>query len=335
MKPKSNETSQPPQPRGYRFWLSCFVLLLGLPFLLYYGYCWGLWGRGSLLLQYLFQCSCPAASEEARYPDEVDVIVPACRHVSSGLSPSGRLLYVQETESASDSTYLLNLETKEKIPFTLKDSGFFFLTDDLLFVIVYNGGEEYILDRVTGDQYPIQRFSSLRSSGYAKGLAEALQEAKYVFLVSDYNTVVALSPEFPASSEYNFHFNKFFIPGDAYDRMKQFLQENDITYENIPNQFQHEAISPDGKLVARADGIYSVQTGQQVVRGILSFSRRGWMVRDWTYDGSAVIYSQNFNPCVIQTNFGFLDGTICYLEVPQPVILLKVPEDFLLPAETP
>lgn len=89
------ETGYTSKPRGYRFWLSCFTLLLGLPLLLYYGYCWGLWGRSSLLLQYLFQCSCPSASEEARYPEQVDVVVPACRYVTTRLLPGGRFLYIR------------------------------------------------------------------------------------------------------------------------------------------------------------------------------------------------------------------------------------------------
>ena len=94
MKTAQAETTHVPKRRGYRFWLSCLLLLLGLPLLFYHGYCWGLWGRSSLLLQYLFQCSCSPASEEARYPEQVDVIVPACRNGGINLSPTGRLLYV-------------------------------------------------------------------------------------------------------------------------------------------------------------------------------------------------------------------------------------------------
>ncbi|MCC6299104.1 MAG: hypothetical protein IT314_07390 [Anaerolineales bacterium] len=292
MKTEKTDYSNPPKSRGYRFWLTRLTILLGLPLLFYYGYCWGLWGRNSLLLQSLFQCSCPAASEEWRYPEYVDVLVPACRHFNSRLSPSGRLLYVQETESKSVATYLLNLETNEKTPFNLNDSGFFFLTDDLLLVIVHNGGDDYILDRTTGLQFPIQRFSSLRSSGYNNGLVEALHEAKFVFLLNDYgDTVVALSPDFPAFSDRNFYFNDSYIPGDAYDRLERFLKENNIAYVNIPFSFQNDVISPTGKLVAREDGVYSLETGQEVVEGIPLSSRRIWRVRGWIHDGSAAIYS--------------------------------------------
>jgi len=55
--------------------IGCLAILLALPFLLYYGYCWGLWGRNSVFLQYFFQCNCPSASEERRYGTQMDVIV--------------------------------------------------------------------------------------------------------------------------------------------------------------------------------------------------------------------------------------------------------------------
>ncbi len=69
------------------------VLLLGL---LYWGYCWGWWGRTNLTLQYLFQCQCPAASERVRYAP-FTVLVSACRHPQAiDLAPSGRYLIIDE-----------------------------------------------------------------------------------------------------------------------------------------------------------------------------------------------------------------------------------------------
>src|SRR5512139_1578252 len=112
MQPKRLTTLE---KRGLRTWTTFFVLAIGLPFLLYLGYFFGWWGQHSLLLQYLLQCSCPAASIETRYPPSVDVIVPACRYVISMHSPSGRMLYVQEESS----NYLLDLQTAQKTPFTL------------------------------------------------------------------------------------------------------------------------------------------------------------------------------------------------------------------------
>lgn len=321
------------KPRGYRFWLTRLAILLGLSLLFYYGYCWGLWGRGSLLLQYLFQCSCPIASEEARYPEYVDVLVPACQNQGSLLSPSGRLLSVQEEESGVISSYLLNLETNEKTSVAVTDGGFLFLTDDLLFVIVRYRENEYLLDRTTGETHPIQEFRYSHPGSYIGGyadsvkLATALRQAKDIFLLNEYgDTLVALSPDFPASSELNFYINRFGVAGDAFNRLEQFLQDNDIAYENIPFRFQNEVVSPNGKLVARADGIYSVETGQQIVEMIpTSSTREQALINGWTYDSSAVLYSYSGYPCVIETGIPMMDGTICLFKVPQPVLKLKAP----------
>src|ERR1051325_5952807 len=61
--------------------------------LLYWSWCWDWWGQENRLMQYLFQCQSPRASEEARYPDNVDVLVSACDdpyYNGFSVSPSGR-----------------------------------------------------------------------------------------------------------------------------------------------------------------------------------------------------------------------------------------------------
>jgi hypothetical protein len=338
MKTEKIESPNPPKQRGVRYWLTRLALLLGLPLLFYYGYCWGLWGRSSLLLQYLFQCSCPAASEEARYPEYVDVLVPACKNQGSLLSPSGRFLYVGKIKPEGVTSYLLNLETNEKISLTFKDSVFFFLSDSLFYVDEQYGGDEYLFDRTIGETYLIQEFRYSHPGSYIDGhanpikLATALRQAKNVFLLDTKDKVIALSPDFPASPELNFYITRFGIAGDAYNRLEQFLRENNIAYVDIPFRFRSEAISPSGKLVARADGIYSVETGQRVVDMIpTSSTREQALVNGWIHDGSAVLYSYSGYPCVVETGIPMMDGSICLFRVPQPVLKLKVPEEYLLP----
>ena len=99
-------------------------------------------------------------------------------------------------------------------------------------------------------------------------------------------------------------------------------------------------VSPDGKFVARGDGIYVVATEEKIVEGFSAsrffraYSRKYFTPRGWLYDGSGVIYSKFLNPCLIE--FSFLsDSASCTYEVPQPVLLLKVPEEYLLPQEAP
>lgn len=313
---------------------------------MYYGYCWGWWGRQSLLLQYLFQCNCPAASEEAGYPKEVDVIIPACQHITSRVSPNGRLLYVQG-EKPGDA-YLLDLQTDEKKPFALPEGSNYFLTDDLIFHS-FNGDNEYILDITTGIQYPIQNVRNLQPSVYSMGnvepnlLLKALLQVDQIFFIDEvFQPVVALSSDFRTHPERNFTFNAFDFTADETNPVENFLQRNNIAYLYVPANFPQEIKSPDGRFIARDDGIYLVKTNQKIVEGYSasglyrSYSGKYFSVRGWTYDGSGVIYSSPFlGPCILETTFFVFEEPGCFVVVPQPVLELKVPEEYLISTQTP
>jgi hypothetical protein len=308
---------------GTRTWISCFGILLGLPLLLYFGYCWGLWGRNSLSLQYLFQCNCPLASEEARYPKEVDVIIPACQRINTvvRLLPSGRFLYLREEKESSPSTYLLDLQTMERMKVT--DHPFSsFLTDDLWFD--EGGVEGYIIDRISGKRYPIKTFRFWRADAYVNGapnlelLLTTLREAEHIIFMQNNDTAIVLMSRFPNNLEENFTFDRSDIPGGDANKVEQFLQDNNITYQTVLADFPHEVLSPDGKLIARDDGVYSVETNQLIVKAPLS------LVRGWTHDGLGVVYASGSH-CLFQIGMPFADDTTCFRRVPQPVIMVKVP----------
>jgi hypothetical protein len=331
MKTTPAETDYAPKRHGYRFWIGGLTLLLGLPLLMYYGYCWGLWGRSNLLLQYLFQCNCPPASEEARYPAQIDVLVSACRHVSSRLLPNGNLLYVREEKSEITTTYLLDLQTEARIEVT--DQPFSsFLTDELFFV--KQGIEDYILDRTSGTQYPIKIFRFWQENAYENGepnlelLISALQQAEQVFFTQDNDIVVVLMPNFPTNLEQNFTFDRSDIPGRDSNKVEQFLRENNIDYQTVNANYPHEVVSPNGNLVARDDGIYVIETNQKIAKAPPS------LVRGWTSDGRSVIYSSS-GRCLIRRGLPFSDDIGCAIQVPQPVLKVKVPEEYLLPAQIP
>jgi hypothetical protein len=314
----------------FLFKLGCFSILLISPFLLYYAYCWGVWGRQSLLLQYLLQCSCPAASEEARYPENVDVIVSACRNAGVRLSPGGRLLYIREKKSGATIAYLLDLQSMQKTgitdrPFTS------FLTDELWYAEI--GLESYIIDSITGKQYLIERFRYSHPDGETNGetnlrlLTQSLQQADRVFLIGDStDTVVALADDFRIFPDHNFITNRFDVPDF---NMEQFLQENNIIYQMILPRFPHEAMSFDRRFMARDDGIYLVSTNEIVVEAPPS------LLTGWTYDSTRAIYYAPIGRCLLTAGFPFADDTWCKIEVPQPLLLLKVPEEYLSSTQTP
>ena len=340
MQTKSTDSSK---QRASRNRASCFAIPLGMSLLtltLYFSYCWGLWGRHSLLLQYLFQCSCPDLSAELRYPKEVDVIVPACRYWRSTLSPSGRLLYVQEKDGSSNSTYFLDLQTSEKMPFTLSEGSNHFITDNFVFHSHY-GDDEYILDITTGNNYPIQNVTKLKPNIFSMGdvdprlLLEALSKVDQIFLIDEiFQPVVAISLDFRTHPENSFVFDVLDFPGDEPDRVEQFLKEFKIVYNYVPADFPQEVLSPNGRFIARKDGIYLVETDQKIVDGFSpsgnyrDYSGRYFSVRGWSYDSSGAIYSKFLNPCLVE--MGILDEVGCFIPVPQPLIKLKVPEEYLL-----
>lgn len=339
MKTAYSKINHPPKKRGYTFWLFSLFVIIGVGWLFYYGYCWGLWGRNSLLFQYLFQCSCPVASEETRYPDNVDVVVPACSYGGSILSPSGRLLYVSEQDSKFSLTYLLDFQTGVKTPLVLPKGSNYFLTDDLIFHSFY-GDDEYILDIKTGNKYPIQNATRLKPNIYSMGdieptlLLGALLRVDQIFLIDDvFQPVIALSSDFRTHPDENFTFNVLDFPGDRPNRIEQFLQENQIDYHTVPDRFQEEALSPDGRFIARKDGIYLAGSGKKIVEAYTVFGIIGdyFSVLGWTYDSSGVIYYKFLDGCL----FSLSSEYYCTIPVPQPLLKLKVPEEYLSPTLTP
>lgn len=312
--------------RGARIGVGCFATLLAFPFVLYFGFCWGLWGRNSLFLQYFFQCNCPPESEEWRYARQVDVIVSACENVTgSRISPSGRLLYVYQENSGLIYAFLLDLQTRERMD-TTEQPFSSFLTDDLWFL--ERGLDHYIIDRTTGVQYPIEKFVYSRPDGQINRkanqplLLENLRQAEQVFLIgASTDTVVALYSDFRTYPERNFIFDRFDLPDF---NTEQFLQENYISYQTVLPKYPHEVVSPNGKLIARDDGIYLVETNQMIVKAPPS------LVNGWLGNSEGAIYS-SYGRCFIHRGLPFADDVGCEIRVRQPILLLKVPEKYLFP----
>jgi hypothetical protein len=134
--------------------------------------------------------------------------------------------------------------------------------------------------------------------------------------------------------EQNFTANRFDLPDF---KMEQFLQENNIIYQTVLPDFPGEVASPNGRFIARHDGIYLFETNQKIVDGYSSsrtyrpYSRKYFEVRGWASDSTRAVYKKFLNPCLIETNFFVLDDFGCFYEIPQPVIMLKVPDEYLTP----
>jgi hypothetical protein len=208
-----------------------------------------------------------------------------------------------------------------------------FLTDDLWFI--ESGLEDKIIDRTTRKEYPIKIFRFWREDAYMNGkpnlelLVTVLLQADQVFFTQNNDTVIVLSSNFQTNLEQNFSFDGSDIPGGDSNRVEQFLQENKIVYQTVLANLPHEAVSPDGKLIARDNGIYLAETNQMIVKSPPS------LLRGWTHDSTGAIYDAPIGRCLMRTFLPFADDVGCLIRVDQPVLLLKVPEEYLLSTQTP
>ena len=105
-------------PVTRRPWFRIGAISIGLLWagvLLGWSYCWGWIGRRTAALQYFVRPLCPASSAEARYPDTIDVAIPAeldagVKHVS----PNGRYVLAELRGIAPpERTYLYDVHEQE------------------------------------------------------------------------------------------------------------------------------------------------------------------------------------------------------------------------------
>jgi len=313
--------------RGTRIGLICSVCLLALSFLLYFGYCRGWWGHSSLLLQYYFQCKCPSGSEKARYPKEVEILVSPCscpcNYHYVKLSPSGRFLYFYEDKSGDIKTSLLDLETGQQTPTQPITN---FVTDE----IAYTWKPRELIDISTQQQYPIQSFRDLQPNAYSDDmlnqqiLVDTLKQAKKIYMV-DAGSIIVLMSESPTNMEKNFIFNILDEGNRLESPFDKFLADNSIRYTATLYDFATQAVSPDGRFIARNDGIYLATTDQKIVEGVPRL-----FVRGWVSDSSGAIYTSMWDePCWPGSSIEGVYSS-CEFQVTQPVIKLKVPEMYMV-----
>ena len=236
----------------------------------------------------------------------------------------------------------MDLQSNEKIPFAVVAGSNYFLTDDLLFLSLQYGskGIDYVLDRTTGKQSPIRSFISLRKDAYTNGkpnldiLAIELRDTKNVYLI-DNDTIVALKSDFQTSPEQSFYFDQGYLPEHDSNRGGQFLREIGIDYHFVPGLFQEEALSPDGRFIARKDGIYLTGSNEKIVEAytVRGITGKYFSVQGWTSNSSGVIYYKFLDGCLLE--LPSYDGGTCSISVPQPLIKLKVPKEYLSSTQTP
>ena len=305
--------------------LAAPILAIGL---LYWGYCWHWWGRDSLLLQYLFQCRCPSASEATRYP-HFTVLVSACRNAwIHDMSPTGRSLVV-ETETIPSQILFIDLRTHREqiLPFDpIRVSRISSIDDQRFFIRLARNTGYVVYNQQRSSQVPISWREFDEQD--AKGL-DLLQQAAEVF-VFDQETLV-LAPNYVQHSDDNVVFRASSSAGQEQTNAQ--LTIAGISYKHIRPPYQPGnrpdiRYSPDGRFYALPDGIYDATTNEHLIRTSLpmfqgqgNFSPLGWM------DGQrGVVYRAGTAYVVDNSN----DYAVPYawFPAPQPQLLLDLPEEF-------
>jgi hypothetical protein len=277
-------------------------------------------------MQYLFQCKCPAHSESLRYPQNVEIVISACQVQDDqvSLSPQGTLLDINQD-------YLYDLRTGERLS-TPAEKPFIVLTDTLFF---YNTPDPYIQDAKNKSRYPVELLANFPVSADGKidvsGILPILNQASAVYLLGDYILIE------DGTKYYRVYESALTGESAGGQAAQRFLNINHIPFEASFQFFPGELPSHNGKFIEKWDGIYSAATNERIVNNFHSPSSRYFEILGWQYDDEGVILG-NGNAYLLEFPIGLpgLDSSqMRYFRVPQPVLLLKVPSDYLSPTPSP
>jgi hypothetical protein len=311
---------------------SCLFGLIVVPAFalgaLYWTYCWGWWGQHRLL-QLLFECSCPAASEEARYPERVDVLFPACAApwVSSS-SPSGRYTLVA-LKNSSYHSYLYDQKTGKLTPNPFPGV-VYFLNDEWALLIEHftNHAERdnyYIYD--IGGRKLVQLNKVQLTENHAvvdPGELEAFRMADQVYLMG--GSAIALAKDFAQHLEANFILGG---AGTSREEIRKILSEHGI---NLPDNSAldplHEFVSHNGLFKYNFGNIDLVAEKRTIREGYEGYSFYGqW----WAYEDRGVVLESTQTIYLVGEEASIFINPK-FFPIPQPILLLKVPKEYLSPA---
>lgn len=312
---------------------SCLFGLILVPTLglgaLYWGYCWG-WLGQNRLLQLLFQCNCSAASEEARYPESVDVLFPACSDpwiVSS--SPSGRYALVSLRDS-SRHIYLYDQETGKLTPNPFPGVVYFLNDKVALFIEHFTNAAEqdnyYIYD--IGGKRLIQLNKIQMTRNYSvidPDELEVFRTTNDIYFIA--GLAIVLTPDFVQHPEANFVLGRF---AETSDRLiRNILSDHGINLpDNSALDTLHGFVSHNGLFKYNFGNINLVARNLTLREGYKGYSFYGqW----WAYEDRGVVLASTQTIYLIGEE-GTLFINPKFFPIPQPILLLKVPKDYLSPA---
>lgn len=320
--------------------IGLLVLVIALsPWLINLLWCWGYFGRDSLIFQYWWQCGCPTESESVRYAP-YRILSPACSQtrIVDILQDNRTVLAYRElsTPPAIQRELLkidVNQETNVLFDLGGRSPNNIYLLNDKILLIRYDPRSNYaFVDLTTG------LFHEVASVGYEPvvfepmqtdfEILEQLKSKDLIFVPERSRLVIGTTADFDAQKSIVIYSNTGGFPS-----VIKFLEDNNIVYYSLDWGFTPQFQSPDGRLEAKLDGVYIADTDQKIVSSwqpkIGDYNARGFKPQFWSSDGRKVIYGQGgYNHIYNSDVFG------SHWPVPQPILILDIPPEYW-PAPTP
>jgi hypothetical protein len=286
-----------------------------------------------------FDCSCSKGSEEARYPDRIDVLISECLDPYLGfgdISPSGRYLLVVHDYNRplqGAQAYLHDVVTGRSVP--LPDQRYF-LSDELLLQVDKPNSlaaEQftYTLYDVTGTRLLRLNWVPMKEDfSFDSSFLKYFQNAEQVYVSPPAGIAVALAPGFLHHPEANYVLGRMGInPTQARDVIR-LLKTHPVKYQ-VPVPWAYDYQTDDVVIASGlteirsrnrqfeflnrgSHGIYLITTQQQVTP---PYREDLFVEEGWVYEDQGVILAPS--PSYFPTRpLG-------------PILLLKVPKEYLSP----
>lgn len=276
------------------------LTVLSLLWLVYWSWCWGWWGRNNLWLQYFFQCACPSISEQARFPTQSEVLVSGCQDES----------------------------TKQAILSQMLNAGFVGGYHIAKNWWIGRSVNDYVIVNPTNGSFAVPKYTFTQGVALDPTILELIQKAKNVYWQQDLGILLALSSmETPGSG------GSIVLTSQDDTPLSRELLRNQISLELSINGTPYDTVGSWGTVISRnrlflyRGGIRLVAGDKLIVDGSElagRFFAVGWAEseRGALLEGnnSLYLYGGGFQ-VVVPT------GPV----VPQPILLLRVPVEYLPP----
>lgn len=264
--------------------------------------------------------------EDIFRPPDTEVLVSACKSPGARGIPGGEAVFIYE--GRTDDAYLLDLRTGEKRkvpvdPHLLIDGVFLspqwvWLEGSRTKPESPNYRPDYIVDLKDGKRYEVIDLTWYpRSEGeFDPKYYEYFQSADEVFIHHGKNILIALSSDLNENKNFILSQSILIVHNEDYkmgELLERLLKDLSVNYEIVDfSLFDTDVPSPKNKYIARLDGIYLVETNQEVADGMINY------FKGWYYDESGVIVE----------GYGYylftLPGTTSVFHISSPVLKLNL-----------